>query len=77
MVTSVSVNSIDKPVTPLNTGDIITCVYESGRVLEHVRVYWPAAWRLSDEGTVWIRGHHDAQSPEGKALLVAYVLVFG
>lgn len=34
------------------------------------------AWsfHLATEGIVWIRGEHNAQSAEGKALLVAYAL---
>ncbi len=29
---------------------------------------------LSDEGVTWIRGHHDVDAPEVKALLAAFVL---
>lgn len=29
---------------------------------------------LSEEGTLWIRGHHSARSHAGRALLAAYAL---
>lgn len=37
----------------------------------------PFARRLSHEGKTWIRGHHDENSEQGRALLAAYALTLG
>lgn len=80
MCTSVSVNSIDKPVV----GDWITFVVH--RYLHHGRVVGVGDWVFHTatfsfsherEGSSWIRGVHNARSLEGRALLVAFALVYG
>lgn len=63
------------PVTILKHGRVLLGTWRGGTVRHHTtHILIQANVQRSDEGTTWIRGHHDRRSAEVKALLAAYAL---
>jgi len=69
-------------VAPVAVGDPITVAALLGLYFDLVQRVdvsgWHGLWIVTlaaNEGRTWIRGHHDADTEQGAALLAAYALL--